>query len=104
METWTVTREVSESLNRIKRDYKSGKLPADDWLEFRVKLSAERKSASAKLVRLREQERGVAERREARDVEEDVLRRLTELFTTVDASAVTPRREPPRGEPSRAAT
>jgi hypothetical protein len=72
-------REASEAVARVTRDYTTGALRADVFNELRPDLNAELEAASAKLARLRDQDREVTERGELRDVEEHTLRRLAEL-------------------------
>jgi DNA invertase Pin-like site-specific DNA recombinase len=72
-------REASECLARVRRHFKKGKLSPDDWVEFREELTDELEAATAKLARLRDQERQVVEGSELRDVEEETLRLLAEV-------------------------
>jgi anti-sigma factor RsiW len=71
--------EASDALARVRRDYKDGKLSADDWAEFREELTAELEAASANVARLRKQEQEAAKATSIRDAEEETFRRLGEL-------------------------
>jgi hypothetical protein len=47
--------DVDDSLARIKRDYREGKISAEDWQGFKADLEDERKAAAAQVARLEAQ-------------------------------------------------
>ena len=54
-DTTRAEREASDALARVKRDYTSGALSAEDWAELRPELTEERDGARAELERLHAQ-------------------------------------------------
>ena len=52
----TDEREASEALQRVRRDYARGALPAEDWLELKGELGEELAGARAKATRFRDRE------------------------------------------------
>lgn len=76
-------QRASERLSRVRRDYQDGKLAADDWAEQREQLTAECDGATAEAESLRKRESEVSNWGELRDVEGDVLNKLTDLRRAV---------------------
>jgi site-specific DNA recombinase len=72
-------QKARERLDRVRRDYQDGKLAADDWAEQREQLTDEHLGAVAEVRRLGDQQQEVTEWGELRDVEADVLRKLSEV-------------------------
>jgi hypothetical protein len=72
-------QKAREAFSRVKRDYTSGKLDADDWREFKPELTSEREAADALMTRLREQEADVVGWTDLKDAEAEVLRHLTAI-------------------------
>lgn len=71
-------RQTTASLERIRGDYKAGKIEAADWHELRDELTSELAAAEANAERLRSREREIAEG-ETRDAETETLRYVSEL-------------------------
>jgi len=75
--------EAAEAFRRIRRDYKAGKLSAEDWTGFRDELAEEHKAAAAEVERLREREREIESASKLENAEEEVLRWLSGLQEAV---------------------
>jgi site-specific DNA recombinase len=72
-----------ESLTRIKRDYREGKIRSEDWEEFRAELEPERDAARAEATRHRAHEQELTERTPLADAETAVLEYLAEIRTSI---------------------
>jgi DNA invertase Pin-like site-specific DNA recombinase len=72
-------RRSEERLARVRRDYADGKLPAEDWTEFRTELTAELNGATAEVDRLALQAAEVEAWGELHDAEHDTLAKLADL-------------------------
>jgi DNA invertase Pin-like site-specific DNA recombinase len=75
--------KAEQRLERVRRDYADGRLDAEEWHEFRHELGAEREAAQAKLDLLRERELEADAEAAARDLEGELLDRLTALRAAV---------------------
>ncbi|HYB27861.1 MAG TPA: hypothetical protein VEF89_14680 [Solirubrobacteraceae bacterium] len=70
---------AEDALARIRRDYRDGKVTADEWREFRDELEAERAAAEAARERARKRAEAVSDE----DVSDEVLDRLRALRAAV---------------------
>jgi site-specific DNA recombinase len=68
---------------RIRRDYRDGKLDADDWRGFRDELDAERRALASHIEMLRRREAEAEQVAAAVDAEAETLLRLAELRAAV---------------------
>jgi hypothetical protein len=71
--------DLREQSTRISRDYRAGKLPADDYIRLRAEIAEESEAAQAESKRLREHAAAVSESAEKLDAESETLRALAEL-------------------------
>jgi site-specific DNA recombinase len=71
--------EAEASLARIRADYKTGAISADEWASFRAELEEEQTAAREEAHRLREQAAAVEAQAARIDAETMMIERLTEL-------------------------
>jgi DNA invertase Pin-like site-specific DNA recombinase len=81
-------RAADERLERVKRDYLEGRIPAEDWSEFRDDLSTELSAAQAQAVRLDEQLASIQEAGSLADLEAEVLKKLAAIRATLAGEVV----------------
>jgi hypothetical protein len=84
---------AQERLNRVKRDYLEGTITAEDWNGFRDDLTGELEAAQAQVQRFDDQLAAISRTGAARDLEQDVIEKLTAIRAAVagevtDAKAV----------------
>jgi hypothetical protein len=76
-------QKARENLERIRRDYKTGKLDADDWREFRDELTEQVEAADAQLARLDSQLNEVQQSDRLLDLETEVVEKLAAIRAAV---------------------
>jgi DNA invertase Pin-like site-specific DNA recombinase len=86
-------QEAVVALTRIRRDYKSGKITAEQWQEFQGELEEEQAAARASADQLRHRAAEIEAEAGQVDVEAQLVTRLAQLMQTVagrgdDAEAV----------------
>lgn len=75
-------RKAVEDLARIRRNYREGRLDADDWQSFSDEIEPEIEAARAKLARLEEHERHASEKA-LPDAEAEMMRMLANLRAAI---------------------
>jgi DNA invertase Pin-like site-specific DNA recombinase len=74
---------AGERLGRVRRDYTDGRLGAEDWVDLRGELTAERQSAHAEVERLTAALADVERDSDLGDAEQDTLRLLAEIRKSI---------------------
>jgi site-specific DNA recombinase len=75
--------KIADALVRIERDYRDGKLTAEQWSRLDANMTAELAGAEAQVARLDQQREVLANEMEQVDTEAAVLEQLAELRATI---------------------
>jgi site-specific DNA recombinase len=75
--------DLDEQRDRLRGDYRAGRLEVEEWREFRDEIASERTAAQANADRLAEQAESVGALAANLDAEHELLRRLAELRAAV---------------------
>jgi site-specific DNA recombinase len=71
--------ETTEALDRIRADYKAGRIDADEWREFRAELEAEHAEAVAEADQFEKREAELHAEHAEQDIEQAALQHLADL-------------------------
>jgi site-specific DNA recombinase len=74
---------VTEQFERIRGDYRAGRLDATDWQSFRDEIAAEQEAAAAALDQLRANAEEIASEETLRDAEAETLAALVSIRETL---------------------